>query len=199
MELRVMEKTTLASFKFPRRLAETPKTSFEPQELVDFLKIDPSYFHQSFRRKFKPKPAVADEGDILTGEPMRAQALDAVSRTRSAQEFLEAFVALADFHNLIVREDVDHCEAIAPDFSRWCDFPGAFNLWTARILPAMDDAADDDQPARLRIVRQLVANDKARDAIAGALNLVPQVQIDGEDMIVSYIGGRTRRPVHANG
>ena len=73
-----MEKTTLASFRFPRRLVETPKESYAAQDLVDFLKIDPSYFHQSFRKKFRPKPALPEDGDIMTGEPMRAHTLDVV-------------------------------------------------------------------------------------------------------------------------
>ncbi len=194
-----MEKTTLASFRFPRRLTETPKKDYAPQELVDFLKIDPSYFHQSFRRKFKPRPAAAEEGDILTGEPMRAQTLDVVSKTRSAQGLLDATVAVADFHKLVVRENVDRWEAIEPDFIRWRDFPGAYVLWTARIVHCPAEAGGDDQPARLRVVRQLVASEKARDAVAGALELFPQVSIDGEDMIIAYIAGKTRRPALADG
>jgi hypothetical protein len=198
-EMRVMEKTTLASFRFPRRLTETPKKDFAPQELVDFLKIDPSYFHQSFRRKFKPRPAVAEDGDILTGEPMRAQTLDVVSTTRSAQGLLDAMAAVADFHKLVVRENTDRWEAIEPDFVRWCDFPGAYVLWTARIVHSPVGAGGDDQPARLRVVRQLVASQKALDAVASTLGLFPQVRIDGEDVIVSYIAGKTRRPALADG
>ncbi len=194
-----MEKTTLASFRFPRRLTETPKKDYAPQELVDFLKIDPSYFHQSFRRKFKPRPAVAEERDVLTGEPMRAQTLDVVSKTRSAQGLLDAMAALADFHKLVVRENVDRWEAVEPDFVRWREFPGAYVLWTARILHSPAGAGSDDQPARLRVVRQLVASDKARDGIASALGLFPQVIIDGEDMIVAYIAGKSRRPALADG
>ncbi len=197
--MRVMEKTTLASFRFPRRLTETPKNEYAPQELVDFLKTDPSYFHQSFRRKFKPRPAAAEEGDIVTGEPLRAHTLDVVSKTRSAQGLLEAMAAIADFHKLVVRENVDHWEAIEPDFVRWRDFPGAYVLWTARIVRSPAGAGGDDQPARLRVVRQLVASEKALDAVAGALELFPQVRIDGDDMIVSYIAGKTRRPALADG
>lgn len=187
-----MEKTTLASFRFPRRLTETPKQDFTPQDLVDFLKIDPSYFHQSFRRKFKPKPAAApDEGDIVNGEPQRAQTLDVSSKTRSAPELLEAMAALADFHKLIVRENVDRWEAIEPDFPRWRDLPGAYVLWSARILP---EKPGDDQPARLRVVRQLAASPAALDAIAGALALFPHVETAGDDLIVAYVAGRTQRP-----
>ncbi len=197
-EMRVMEKTTLASFRFPRRLTETPKKDYAPQELVDFLKIDPSYFHQSFRRKFKPRPVLPEAGDILTGEPLRAHALDVISTSRGAQELLEATVAVADFHKLVVRENVESWEAIEPDFARWRDFPGAYVLWTARIVHSPGEAASDDQPARLRIVRQLVCNEKARDAIASALELFPQVRIDNEDMIVTYIAGKSRRPALAD-
>jgi hypothetical protein len=189
-----MKKTTLASFRFPRRLTEAPKKGYAPQDVIDFLKIDPSYFHQSFRRKFKPKPAIADAGDILTGEPMRAQTLDVVSKTRSAQELLEAMAALADFHKLVVRENIESWEAIEPDFVRWCDFPGAYVLWTARIVHLSNEAGGADQPARLRVVRQIVASESAVAAVAGALELSPHVAIDDEDMIVSYIAGKARRP-----
>lgn len=191
-----MEKTTLASFRFPRRLIETPKESFTPQDLVDFLKIDPSYFHQSFRKKFKPKPALAEDGDIMTGEPMRAQTLDVVSPTRIAPDLLEAIAGLADFHKLIVREDVDRWEAIEPDFVRWRQSPGVYVLWSARIVPSLT-LAGGDLPARVRVVRQLVTSKKALDAIAGALGLSPHVQVEDEDMIISYIADKTRRPAHA--
>ena len=192
-----MEKTTLASFRFPRRLIETPKESFTPQDLVDFLKIDPSYFHQSFRKKFKPKPALAEDGDIMTGEPMRAQTLDVVSPTRDAPDLLEAIAGLADFHKLIVREDVNRWEAIEPDFVRWRQSPGVYVLWSARIVPSSTTAGGGDLPARVRVVRQLVTSKKALDAIAGALGLSPHVQIEDEDMIISYIADKTRRPAHA--
>jgi hypothetical protein len=191
--MRVMEKTTLASFRFPRRLVETPKEAYAPQDLVDFLKIDPSYFHQSFRKKFKPKPALADAGDIVTGEPGRAQTLDVVSLTCSAQELLETIAGLADFHKLIVREDVDRWQAIEPNFVRWRDSPGVYVLWSARIVPAI---GGEDQPARVRVVRQLVTSKKAVDAISGTLGLAPHVLVEGADMIVSYIADKTRRPAH---
>jgi hypothetical protein len=195
--MRVMEKTTLASFRFPRRLIETPKKAYAPQEVVDFLKIDPSYFHQSFRKKYKPKPAVADVGDLLTDEPMRAQTLDVVSKTRAAQDMLDAMAALADFHKLVVRENIDRWEAIEPDFVRWCDVPGAYVLWTARIVRAPVEGSG--QPARLRVVRQPVASERAFIAVAAALELSPQVVIDDEDMIVSYIAGKARRPALVDG
>jgi hypothetical protein len=191
-----MEKTTLASFKFPRRLIETPKESYAPQDLVDFLKIDPAYFHQSFRKKFKPKPAVAEDGDIMTGEPARAQTLDVVSRTRNAPDLLEAIAGLADFHKLIVREDVDRWEAIEPDFVRWRQSPGVYVLWSARIVPSTT-AGGASQTARLRVVRQLVTSKKALDAIASTLGLSPHVLVEDEDMIISYVANKTRRPAHA--
>jgi hypothetical protein len=194
--MRVMEKTTLASFRFPRRLVETPKETFSSQDLVDFLKIDPAYFHQSFRKKFKPKPAVAEAGDIMTGEPMRAQTLDVVSKTRSAPDLLEAIAGLADFHKLIVRENVDRWEAVEPDFVRWRESPGVYVLWSARIVaPAAESVSA--QPARLRVVRQLVTSKEALDAVAGALGLSPHVRVEDEDMIVSYVANKTLRPAHA--
>ncbi len=189
-----MEKTTLASFRFPRRLIETPKEDYEPQDLVDFLKIDPSYFQQSFRKKFKPKPAVAEDGDVMTGEPARARTLDIVSRTVGARDLLETIAGLADFHKLIVREDVDRWEAIEPDFVRWRQSPGVYVLWSARIVPS---TGGDGEPARVRVVRQLVTSKKAIDAIAGALGLSPQVLVVDDDMIISYIANKTRRPAHA--
>ncbi len=194
-----MPTTTLASFKFPRRLTEASKESYAPQELVDFLKVDPSYFHQSFRRKFKPKPAVAEAGDILTGEPLRARALDVVSKARSAQELLDATAALADFHKLVVRENTGCWEAVEPDFARWRELPGAYVLWTARIVHPATQTGGDAQPARLRVVRQPVASVGAHDAVAGALELRSHVRIDNEDMIVSYIARKARRPAHAEG
>lgn len=181
-----MNTTTLASFRFPHRLATTSRDDFAPQEIVDFLKIDPAYFHQSFRRKFKPKPAEPDSGDFFGGP---ARALDVVSKTRVARELLETMAALADFHKLVVREDIDRFEAIEPDFSRWRDFPGAFVLWTARIIA--------DEPARVRVVRQLVTSDDAVAAVAKALALSAQVSVDGEDMIVAYVAERTHRPALA--
>jgi len=184
-----MKTTTLATFRFPRRLTDAAKDDFSPQDVIDHLKIDPSYFHQSFRRKFKPKPAEADEGDVVTGEPLRARALDVVSRTRDALELLEAMAALADFHKLVVREDVGRWEAIEPDFSNWRAFPGAYVLWTARIV----QTPGDDQPARLRVVRQPVASPSAVAAVASALDLSAQVEIDGEDMVVRYVGASARR------
>jgi len=180
-----MNTTTLASFRFPRRLTATSRADYAPQDIVDFLKIDPGYFHQSFRRKFKPKPAEADPGDLL-GAPARA--LDVTSKTRDARELLETMAALADFHKLVVREDVNRFEAIEPDFSRWREFPGAFVLWTARILAP--EAVDS--PARLRVVRQIVASDAAVAAVFEALALSPQVSMEGEDMIVAYVEAKTR-------
>jgi hypothetical protein len=194
-----MKTTTLASFRFPRRLTETPKKAFAPQDLVDFLKIDPSYFNQSFRRKFKPKPGVAEAGDILTDEPLRAQTLDVVSNTRGAQDLLDAVAALADFHKLVVRENIDRWEAIEPDFVRWRECPGAYVLWTARLIRPSSDPGLADQPARLRVVRQPVASEQALAAVAGALDLSRQVALDDDDMIVSYMAGKTRRPALADG
>jgi hypothetical protein len=197
-EFFVMKTTTLATFRFPRRLTEAAKEDFAPQDLIDFLKIDPAYFHQSFRRKFKPKPAEADLGDIVNGEPSRARALDVVSTSRSEEELLEAMAALADFHKLIVREDVEGWQAIEPDFPRWREFPGAYVLWTARIVHGPADAVDG-RPARLRVVRQPVSNAGAVAAVAAALSLSPQVESDGEDTIVSYVAARIRRPALAGG
>ena len=74
--MHVMEKTTLVAFRFPQRLTAMRKDAYEPQEVADFLKINPSYFHQSFQRKFKPKPVEADARDIPTGEPMLAIAVN---------------------------------------------------------------------------------------------------------------------------
>lgn len=181
-----MNTTTLASFRFPRRLTTTSREDYAPQDIIDVLKIDPSYFHQSFRRKFKPKPAEPDTGDFFGGP---ARALDVTSKTRDARELLETMAALADFHKLVVREDVDRFEAIEPDFSRWRDFPGAFVLWTARIIA--------DESARLRVVRQLVTSESAVAAVAQALALSPRVSVDGEDMIVAYVAERSRRPALA--
>jgi hypothetical protein len=194
-----MDKTTLATFRFPRRLIAMHEEAYEPQDVIDFLRLDPSYFHQSFRRKFKPKPVEADVGDILTGAPRRARTLDVVSNTRGARELLDAMAALADFHRLVVREEVDRWQAIEPDFPRWREFPGAYVLWTARILPSSTGAGGADHPARLRVVRQLVAEKEAVAAVAGAIELAPQVAVDDEDMIVSYVAARTRRPALADG
>jgi hypothetical protein len=130
---------------------------------------------------------------------MRARTLDVASKTRVATELLEAMAALADFHQLVVRENVDRWEAIEPDFARWRDFPGAYVLWTARIVHPAPEAGAADQPARLRIVRQLVASERAVAAVADALELSPQVVVDGEDMIVAYVAARTRRPALADG
>ncbi|MCW2283914.1 hypothetical protein M2323_001523 [Rhodoblastus acidophilus] len=181
-----MNTTTLASFRFPHRLAATSKEDFAPQDIVDVLKIDPAYFHQSFRRKFKPKPAEPDSGDFFGGP---ARALDVTSKTRDARDLLETMAALADFHKLVVREDVDRFEAIEPDFPRWREFPGAFVLWTARII--------DQETARLRVVRQLVSNESAVAAVAQALALSPRVSVEGGDMIVAYVAERTHRPALA--
>ncbi|PPQ37131.1 hypothetical protein SAMN06265338_101324 [Rhodoblastus acidophilus] len=192
-----METTTLASFRFPRRLTETAKPDFAPQELVDHLKIDPSYFHQSFRRKFKPKPAEAEPGDIVNGAPARARALDVASASRSGPDLLETMAALADFHKLVVREDVESFAAIEPDFTRWREFPGAYVLWTARIVAAAPTG--EGEAARLRVVRQMVSDERAAAAVAESLALFPQVAVEGDDMIVAYLGARTRRPAHADG
>jgi hypothetical protein len=198
-EMRVMEKITLASFRYPRHLTETPKKSYVAQELIDFLKVDTSYFLKSFRKKFKPAKAVAEPGDILTGDPARAEVLDVVSTTRNAQDLLAATAWLADFHQFILRDDVDHWEAIAPDLVLWRDFPGAYVLWTARIVPAPASGRGANPPARLRMVRQLVANTRALEGVAGALDLSPDVRIDGDDMVVSYIAGKMRRPALTEG
>jgi hypothetical protein len=187
-----MEKATLASFRFPRRLIETSKASFAPQELIDYLKFDPSYFHQSFRRKFKPKAVEAEDGDIVTGEPRRARTLDCVSTALGTSDLLEKLVALADFHDLIVRASINRLEAIEPDFVRWHDLPGAYVLWSARILPP---AADGAKPARLRVVRQLASSEQALKAVESRLGMCPQVRIDGEDMIVAYAAGKKQRPM----
>ncbi len=197
--MRVMEMTTLGSFRFPRHLTERPKKSFVAQELIDFLKVDTSYFLKSFRKKFKPVPAEAGSGDIVTGDPRRAEVVDVVSTSRSAPDLLAATAALADFHQFIVRENVDHWEAIAPDFVHWRDFPGAYVLWTAKIIEPRPGDGEAGQPARLRIVRQLVANAKALEAVATALELLPQVRIEDEDITVSYVASRTRRPALADG
>ncbi len=193
-----MPTTTLASFRFPRRLAETPRESFVAQELVDFLKVDASYFAKSFRKKFKPIKAAAGADDMLTGDPAGVEALDVVSTSRSAPDLLAATAALADFHQFIVRENVDRWEAIAPDFALWRDFPGAYALWTAKIVTSPLQACGVDQTARLRVVRQSVADERARDAVAHALDLLPQVRLDEEDMIVSYIARKSRRPALAD-
>ena len=189
-----MTQTLLASFRFPQHLTQAAEKSFAAQELIDFLKIDPSYFHQSFRRKFKPKPASAEAGDILTGDPMRAQTLDIGSATRASDDLLAATAALADFHRLVVREHVDGWEAIEPDFAFWHRFPGAYVLWTAKIIDSSAQSSSPNQRARLRIVRQRVANVGALDAVSSALGLLPRVSIDGEDMIVSYIAQSKQRP-----
>ncbi len=188
-----MTKTLLAAFRFPRRLALASDDPFAAQELVDFLKIDPSYFHQSFRKKYKPKPAFPDPGDRLTDEPGRGQTLDIVSKSRDARELLAATAALADFHRLVLREEGERWEAIEPDFPAWRRFPGGYVLWTARIL---EDLQGDGEvrPSRLRIVRQPVTNAVACDAVAKALGLRPEVAVEGEDMIVSYIARRKQRP-----
>lgn len=192
-----MPTTTLASFRFPRRLTETPRESFVAQDLVDFLKADASYFLKSFRKKFRPTKATPDADDVLTGDPAGVEAFNVVSTSRGAPDLLAAMAALADFHQFVVRENVDRWEAIAPDFALWRDFPGAYALWTAKIVCSPLQACGVDQTARLRVVRQLVANERARDAVASALDLLPQVSIDKEDMIVSYIARRTRRPALA--
>jgi hypothetical protein len=189
-----MTKTLLAAFRFPRCLALASDDPFAAQELVDFLKIDPSYFHQAFRKKYKPKPAFPDVGDRLTGESMRGQTLDIVSTMKNARELLAATAALADFHRLIVREQTDRWEAIEPDFPGWRKFPGAYVLWTARIVEDLTESDGEIRPARLRIVRQPVTNAGARDAVSKALGLLPEVSIEGEDMIVSYIAQKKQRP-----
>jgi hypothetical protein len=196
-----MDKITLASFRYPRHLTETPKKSYVAQELIDFLKVDTSYFLKSFRKKFKPAKAEAEPGDILTGDPARAEVLDVISTTRSAEDLLAATAWLADFHQFIVRDDVDHWEAIAPDLVLWRNFPGAYVLWTARIVPAPAPAPvrGAKEPARLRIVRQLVANTQALEAVASALDISPDVRIEADDMVVTYIAGKMRRPALTEG
>ena len=191
-----MQTTTLASFRFPLRLIDTRKKSFSAQELIDHLKLDPSYFLKSFRKKFRPTPSPLAEGEVVTGDPGSADALDIVSKKRSADDLLASMASLADFHQFILREDVDHWEGIAPDLALWRDFPGAYVLWTAKIVgsPEADVA---EPPARLRVVRQLVADAGARDAVSKALHLQAEVRIEDEDMIVSYLARKTRRPAHA--
>jgi hypothetical protein len=194
-----MQTTTLASFRFPLRLIETRKKSFATQELIDFLKLDPSYFLKSFRKKFKPTPSVVLASEVVTGDPSSADALDIVSKKRSAHELLAATAELADFHQFILREGVDHWEAIAPDLNLWRDFPGAYVLWTARLLRSPAPVGGAEPLARLRVVRQLVADTSARDAVSRSLHLQPDVRIEDEDMIISYLARRTRRPAHADG
>jgi len=191
-----MTKITLASFRFPQRLTQTNEKAFAAQELIDFLKIDPSYFHQSFRKKYKPKPAIPDEGDVVSGEPLRAQTLDIFSTTKDAQHLLAATSDLADFHHLIVREKIDGWEAIAPDFVNWHKYPGAYVLWTARIGAS---SGVDGQPACLRIMRQPVISVVALDSVAKALGLLPQIDIDGDDMIVSYVARAKPHPAVSAG
>jgi hypothetical protein len=123
--------------------------------------------------------------------------LDVVSTTRNAQDLLAATAWLADFHQFILRDDVDHWEAIAPDLVLWRNFPGAYVLWTARIVPSPDSAPS--QEARLRIVRQLVTNTQALEAVASALDLTPDVRFEDDDIIVSYIAGKMRRPALTEG
>jgi hypothetical protein len=191
-----MQTTTLASFRFPLHLIDTRKKSFSAQELIDHLKLDPSYFLKSFRKKFRPTPSPLAEGEVVTGDPGSADALDIVSKKRSADDLLASMASLADFHQFILREDVDHWEGIAPDLALWRDFPGAYVLWTAKIVGSPEaDAAEP--PARLRVVRQLVADAGARDAVSKALHLQAEVRIEDEDMIVSYLARKTRRPAHA--
>ena len=72
-------------------------------------------------------------------------------------------------------------------------------LWTAKIIESQPGDGAAGQPARLRIVRQLVANAKALEAVASALELLPQVRIDDKDITVSYVASRTRRPALADG
>jgi hypothetical protein len=194
-----MDKITLASFRYPRHLTETPKKSYVVQNLIDFLKLDTSYFLKSFRKKFKPAKAVADPGDILTGDPARAEVLDVVSTTRNAQDLLAATAWLADFHQFILRDDVDHWEAIAPDLVLWRNFPGAYVLWTARIVPSPASAGGASQEARLRIVRQLVTNTSALEAVSSALDVTPDVRFEDDDIIVSYVAGKMRRPALTEG
>jgi hypothetical protein len=189
----VMTKTLLATFRFPQSLAQASTDPFVAQELVDFLKIDPSYFHQSFRKKYKPKPAFPDVGDRLTDES-RGQTLDIVSTTKDALELLAATAALADFHRLVLREHSDRWEAIEPHFPGWRKFPGAYVLWTARIVEDLTKRDGELQPARLRIVRQPVSNASARDAVSAAIGLLPKVSVEGEDMIVSYFARKKQRP-----
>jgi hypothetical protein len=208
-----MQTTTLASFRFPLHLIDTRKKSFSAQELIDHLKLDPSYFLKSFRKKFRPTPSPLAEGEVVTGDPGSADALDIVSKKRSADDLLASMASLADFHQFILREDVDHWEGIAPDLALWRDFPGAYVLWTAKIVPASlqagaaglpqagaaghSQAGAAEPPARLRVVRQLVADAGARDAVSKALHLQAEVRIEDEDMIVSYLARKTRRPAHA--
>lgn len=191
-----MQTTTLASFRFPLRLIDTRKKSFSAQELIDHLKLDPSYFLKSFRKKFRPTPSPLAEGEVVTGDPGSADALDIVSKKRSADDLLASMASLADFHQFILREDVDHWEGIAPDLALWRDFPGAYVLWTAKIVGS-SEAGAAEPPARLRVVRQLVADAGARDAVSKALHLQAEVRIEDEDMIVSYLARKTRRPAHA--
>jgi hypothetical protein len=192
-----MQTTTLASFRFPLRLIDTRKKSFSAQELIDHLKLDPSYFLKSFRKKFRPTPSPLAEGEVVTGDPGSADALDIVSKKRGADDLLASMASLADFHQFILREDVDHWEGIAPDLALWRDFPGAYVLWTAKIVPASSQAGAAEPLARLRVVRQLVADAGARDAVSKALHLQAEVRIEDEDMIVSYLARKTRRPAHA--
>jgi hypothetical protein len=191
-----MQTTTLASFRFPLHLIDTRKKSFSAQELIDHLKLDPSYFLKSFRKKFRPTPSPLAEGEVVTGDPGSADALDIVSKKRSADDLLASMASLADFHQFILREDVDHWEGIAPDLALWRDFPGAYVLWTAKIVGS-PEAGAAEPPARLRVVRQLVADAGARDAVSKALHLQAEVRIEDEDMIVSYLARKTRRPAHA--
>lgn len=192
-----MQTTTLASFRFPLHLLDTRKKSFSAQELIDHLKLDPSYFLKSFRKKFKPTPSPLAEGEVVTGDPGSADALDIVSKKRSADDLLASMASLADFHQFILREDVDHWEAIAPDLALWRDFPGAYVLWTAKIVESPSQAGGAEPPARIRVVRQLVADAGARDAVSKALHLQADVRIEAEDMIVNYLARKTRRPAHA--
>jgi hypothetical protein len=199
MDPRVMTRTMLASFRFPQRLtrAEGKPASGEPftgQDLIDFLKIDPSYFHQSFRKKFKPKPLGAESDDIVTGEPQRVRVLDVVSTTRSAQDLLAATAALADFHHLITREHIDSWEAIEPDFPSWRRFPGAYVLWTAKIVAPAAPSPGANQPARLRVVRQPVANAQALDSVSRTLGLLPDISIEDETMVIGYFARGKQRP-----
>ena len=200
-----MQTTTLASFRFPLRLIDTRKKSFSAQELIDHLKLDPSYFLKSFRKKFKPAPSLVAPGEVVTGDPGSADAFDIASKKRSAHELLASSAALADFHQFILRENVDQWEAIAPDLALWRDFPGAYVLWTAKIVSGSPPASGAGSTqvggaeplARLRVVRQLVADAGARDAVSKALHLQAEVRIEDEDMIVSYLARKTRRPAHA--
>jgi hypothetical protein len=51
----------------------------------------------------------------------------------------------------------------------------------------------------LRIVRQLVTNTSALEAVASALDLTPDVRFEDDDIIVSYIAGKMRRPALTEG